>query len=146
MTAWTKSGVYLLNWIDALDATQLAIDLSLTTNTLALFDSSVTPDFSADAAFTTTGECTSTNYTSKGAALANPTVTESPTGSIMWDNTADVSWTPVTLTSQGGIVIDGTTGTVLIMGIYWGAEYTATAGTFTVTPNVLGLLTLANPA
>ena len=36
--AWTASGLYVLNWIDLLDATQLAIDTSLTTHKIAMYN------------------------------------------------------------------------------------------------------------
>ena len=44
--AYASSGMYLVNWIDILDATQLAVDLSLTTHKWALYTNTLTPNFS----------------------------------------------------------------------------------------------------
>jgi hypothetical protein len=40
--AVTVSGLYIVTWEDILDATQLAIDLSLTTHKIALLSNSAT--------------------------------------------------------------------------------------------------------
>src|SRR6476620_10584154 len=49
--AFSSSGMYLVNWIDILDATQLAIDLSLTTHKWALYTHTLTPNSPTDAAY-----------------------------------------------------------------------------------------------
>ena len=49
--AVTASGLYVANLVDALDASQLAFDLSLDTHKLALFNNSITPNFTTDTAY-----------------------------------------------------------------------------------------------
>ena len=49
--AVTNSGLFLVTWIDIVDATQLAIDLSLATHKVALFNNTITPNFSTDTAY-----------------------------------------------------------------------------------------------
>src|SRR6266480_4772638 len=87
--AFASSGMYLVNWIDILDASQLAIDLSLTTHKWALYTNTLTPNFSTDNAYSATNEIAGTNYTAGGRTIAagggSPTLTESPTGTIMYD-------------------------------------------------------------
>lgn len=138
--AWTASGLYVDNWIDILDATQLAIDLSLTTHKIALQNNSATPDFSADVSWNSTNEVSGTGWASGGVALSaaasgggstSPTVTESPAGSLMYDM-ADISVASTTLTNARGarIYADALGGDNLIVGINFGADYSTSNGTF----------------
>lgn len=135
--AVTASGLFLLTWIDILDATQLAVDLSLTTNKVALFTNSITPSFSADTAYGVSpynaNEVSGTGYTAGGAAVASPTLTESPTGSMMYD-LADTSWTVSTITNAraGLFYADALAGNNAICLINFGADYSTVAGTFTI--------------
>jgi len=144
--AFSTSGMYLVNWIDILDATQLAIDLSLTTHKWALYTNTLTPDFSANSAYSSTNEISGTNYTAGGRTIAagggSPTVTESPTGTIMYDQN-DMTWPTATFTARGGILYaDALAGDNLIVAQTYGADITATAGTFTVQFASGGVLTL----
>jgi len=139
--AFSASGLYVKTWIDILDTTQMAIDLDLETHKLALYTDTLTPNYSTGTVYSATNEVSSTNYTAKGKAITTTTVTESPAGTIMWD-ADDVSWTPVTFTAHGGIIHAAALTEELIVGITFGADYTATAGTFTVTWNALGILTI----
>ena len=75
--AFGNSGLYLLNVIDSFDATQLAIDLSLTSHKLALYNNTKTPNFSSDAAYSATNEVSGTGWASGGPTIA--TVSGSPT-------------------------------------------------------------------
>jgi hypothetical protein len=54
------SGLYVVNFIDALDATQLALDLSLTSHKLALYTDTKTPNFSSDTGYSATNEVSGT--------------------------------------------------------------------------------------
>lgn len=140
------SGMYVLNWIDILDATQLAIDLSLTTHKWALYTNTLTPNFSSDVSYSATNEISGTNYTAGGRTIAagggSPTVTESPTGTIMYDQ-ADMTWPTATFTARGGILYADALGADnLIVAQTYGADITATAGTFTIQFAATGVLTL----
>lgn len=145
-SAFSSSGMYLVNWIDILDATQLAIDLSLTTHKWALYTNSLTPNFSTDQSYSATNETSGTNYTAGGRTIAagggSPTVTESPTGTIMYDQN-DMTWPTASFTARGGILYaDALAGDNLIVAQTYGADITATAGTFTVQFASGGVLTL----
>jgi hypothetical protein len=138
--------MYVANFIDILDATQLAIDLSLTSHKWALYTNTATPNYSTDAAYSATNEIAGTNYTAGGRAISvgggSPTVTESPTGTIMYDQN-DMTWPTASFTARGAeLYADALAGDSLIVGVTFGADYTATAGTFTIAWNVLGVLTL----
>ena len=146
--AATASGLYVLNWIDILDATQLAVDLSLTTNKVALFTSSITaPNFSTDTAYGVApynaNEASGTGYTSGGNVVASPTVTESPTGTLMYD-IADSSWATSTITNAQFALVyaDALAGNNAIVGIYLGGIYSTVAGTFLITWAAGGVFTI----
>lgn len=134
--AFSVSGLYVTNWIDILDATQLAIDLSLTTHKWALYTNSLTPNYSTDASYSATNEISGTNYTAGGRTIAtgggSPTTTESPTGTLMYDQN-DMTWPSASFTARGAILYqDALAGDNLIVGVTFGADYTATNGTFTI--------------
>lgn len=150
--AWTASGLYVANWIDILDATQLAIDLSLTTHKIALYNNTKTPNFSSDVGYTATNEVSGTGWAAGGVALSaaaaggtstSPTLTESPTGSIMYDM-ADVSVASTTLTNARGLVIyaDALAGDNNIVGVNFGADYSTVAGTFAITWSASGVFAI----
>lgn len=132
--AFSSSGLYVANWIDILDATQLAIDLSLTTHKWALYTNSLTPNFSTDAAYSATNEATAgSGYTAGGQTIVNPTTTESPTGSLKYDMDDQVWASPTTVTARGAILYaDALAGNNLIVAQTFGADITSTAGTFTI--------------
>jgi hypothetical protein len=148
--AFSSSGMYVTNWIDILDASQLAVDTSLTTHKWALYTNTLTPNFSTDASYSSTNELpTAGNYTAGGRTIAagggSPTTTESPAGTIMYDQN-DMTWPTATFTARGAILyadaLTTPTADALIVAVTFGADYTATAGTFTIAWNVLGVLTL----
>lgn len=142
--AVTVSGLFVANWIDIVDATQLAIDLSLATHKLALFSNTITPNFSTDTAYAVApynaNEISGTGWASGGVALSaaaagatstSPTVTESPTGSLMYDM-GDVSVASTTLTNArcGLLYADVLSGNNAIVLINFGADYSTVSGTF----------------
>lgn len=140
--AVTVSGLYVANFIDVLDATQLAIDLSLTTHKIALLSNSATPNFSTDVSWNSTNEISGTGWASGGIALSaaasgggstSPTLTESPTGSMMYDM-GDISVATTTLTNARAarIYADALGGDNLIVLINFGADYSTVAGTFAI--------------
>lgn len=136
--AVTVSGLYILTFEDALDTTQLALDLDLDTHKIAHFSNTITPNFSTDTAYAVApynaNEVTGTNWPSGGVALTGTTLTESPTGSLMWDAT-DVSVATVTVSAArcGLIYADVLAGNNAICLVNYGADYSATAGTFAIT-------------
>lgn len=145
--AVTVSGLYVLTFRDALGTTQLAIDLDLETHKLALFTNSITPNFSTDTAYAVSpynaNEVSGTGYTAGGALLTSTTLTESPTGTIMWD-AADTSWTTSTITNArcGLAYADALAGNNALVLINFGADYSTVAGTFTVQWASTGIATI----
>jgi hypothetical protein len=135
--AVTASGLFLPTWIDILDATELAVVLTNTNHKVAMFTNSITPNFSSDTAYGSApynaNEVSGTGYTAGGNALAGTTVTESPTGTLMWDAT-DPSWTTSTITNARCALYyaDALAGNNVIMLQNFGADYSTTAGTFTI--------------
>src|SRR3954464_9458042 len=108
--AVTASGIYVATMVDVLDATQLAIDLSLATHKLALFSNSITPNFTTDTAYGSApynaNEVSGTNWASGGKALSaaasggtstSPTLTAT-SGTMVYDM-GDVSVATVTVTN-----------------------------------------------
>jgi hypothetical protein len=135
--AITVSGLYIVTWIDVLDTTQLAVNLNLTTHKVAMFTNSITPNYSTDTAYGAApynaNEVSGTGYTAGGATIGSTTVTESPTGTIMWDG-ADVSWTTSTITNaRGGLIYaDALAGDNALCLVNFGADYSTVAGTFLI--------------
>lgn len=130
--AVTASGLYVATFVDILDATQLAVDLSSTSNKVAMFQNSITPNFTTDTAYSTTGEVSGTGYTAGGAAVTTPTVTAS-SGSLVFD-LADTSWASSTITNARCAMLyaDALAGNNAICLVNFGADYSTVSGTFTI--------------
>lgn len=146
------SGLYVVNIIDVFDATQLAIDLSLTTHKLALYTNTKTPDFSADTGYSATNEVSGTNWAAGGVALSaaasgsssvSPTTTD-VSGTLKYTFTNAVSVATTTLTNARGLIMyaDALAGDNNIFAVTFGADYSTVAGTFAITPNASGLFTV----
>lgn len=137
--AVTASGLFVVNHIAALKNT-IAFDLTSAGLKLALYPSTITPDFSGTAANTAFGagaysgtEITGTNWATGGVGLTTPTVTESPSSVVKW--TADnVSVSNVTLTgAYFGLIYDNSlTPKAAYVGINFGQAYNPTAGTLAI--------------
>ena len=140
--AVTVSGLYVANFIDVFDASQTAFAYLADNVKMALFTNSITPNFSTDVAYSSTNEVTGTGYTAAGVALSSKTISESPTGTIMFD-AADPAWTSATFSSvRAGLVHDVTLTNWSICLVNFGADYSVTAGTFTVQLASTGLFSL----
>jgi hypothetical protein len=145
--AVTVSGLFVPTWMDIVDTTQLAVDLDLETHKCAMFTNSITPNFSSDTAYGVApynaNEVSGTGYTAGGAALTTTTVSESPTGTLMWD-AADVAWTTSTIANARCALLyaDALAGNNAIVLVNFGADYSTTAGTFTIQWAAGGILTI----
>jgi hypothetical protein len=143
----TNSGMYLVTWIDVMDATQLAIDTSLTTHKIALYTNSIaTMSYSADSAQTSApynaNEASGAGYTAGGQVIVSPTTTESPTGTIMYDLGDQIWASPTTVTARGGVeYANGLAGKNLMFAWQFGSDIVSTAGTFSIVWNALGAAT-----
>lgn len=150
--AVTVSGLFLPTWIDVLDPTQLALDLTATNHRFALLSNLATPNFSSGTSWSTTNEVTGTGWASGGILLSAaaagatstaPTLTESPTGSIMWDmNDIAVSGTTLSGVRAGQFYADALTGDPLIALINFGADYATNNGVFGVQWAATGVVAL----
>ena len=134
----------------------IAGDWTLVTSRIALHNSSDTPDYTIDpGTWTNANEVSGTGWAAGGVLLSAaaagatsvvPTATQSPSKTLMWDFTNDVSVASTTLTNAYGakIFMDALTPKAAIMGVYFGGSaYSTVAGTFAITINVLGLATIA---
>lgn len=140
--AWTASGLYVLNWIDILDATQLAIDTSLTTHKIAMYDNTETPNFSTEVSYAATNEVAGTGYTAGGQVIVSPTTTESPAGTLMYDLGDQVWASPTSVTAYGAkLYADALAGNNLIVAINFAGAVTSTASTFTIAWAATGVFT-----
>lgn len=143
--AVTASGLFYPTWAAILNSTQLAVNLISDDIKFALFTNSVTPNFSSDSQYGSSpynaNEVTGTGYTSGGVSLASKTITENPTGTLMYD-AADPSWSNSTITgARAGLVYDNTlTNKNVICLVNFGADYSTQNGTFTVQLAATGLL------
>jgi hypothetical protein len=142
--AWSVSGLFVPTWLDLLDTTQLAIDLDLETHKIALYNNTETPNYSSQTAYSATNEVTGTNWPAGGVALTGTTITESPTGSLMFDAT-DISVASATFTNAYGakIYADALAGDNLIAGVYFGGSaYSPNNGTFQITWAAAGIFAI----
>ncbi len=135
--AVTASGLFVATIVDALDTTQLALDLDLETHKGALFNNSITPNFTTDTAYGSgtyaTNEVTGTNWASGGVALTGTTLTAS-SGAMVFDAT-DVSVATTTISNARCYVLyaDALAGNNLIALVNFGGDYSTVAGTFAIT-------------
>jgi len=150
--AVTVSGLYVANMIDVLDATQLAIDLSLTSHKLSLLSNSATPNFDTDVTWNSTNEVFGTGWATGGVALsaaaaggtsAVPTLTISPTGTAMYDMN-DVAVASTTLTNARAVRLyaDALAGDNLIVLVNFGADFSTSNGTFGIQWAAAGVFTI----
>ena len=141
--AFGNSGLYALNWIDILDATQLAIDTSLTTHKWALYTNTLTPSFTADSAYSSTNEVTGTGYTAGGQTIVSPTTTDAGSGLLTYDMADQVWAAPTTVTARGAILYaDALAGNNLIVAMTFGSDFASTAGTYTIQFAAGGVFTI----
>lgn len=144
--AVTASGIFVATIVDALDTTQLAIDLDLETHKGALFSNSITPNFTTDTAYAVApynaNEVTGTNWASGGVALTGTTFLAS-SGTAVFDAT-DVSVATVTVSNARCYMLyaDALAGNNAICLVDFGADYSATAGTFAITWAAGGIFVL----
>ena len=141
--AITVSGLYVATFVDALDTTQLAIDLDLETHKGALFTNSITPNFTTDTAYGVSpydaNEVTGTNWASGGVALTGTTFLGS-SGSATFDAT-DVSVASTTLSNARGYLLyaDALAGNNALLLVNFGADYSTNNGTFAITWHPTGI-------
>lgn len=146
--AFPTSGLFVATFVDALDTTQLALDLDLDTHKVALYTNSITgADLTSDVgygagAWASNEVPNGSGYTTGGATLTGTTFAHVSGGSCAFDAT-DSSWAAASFTARGCLVYADALGSNNgILAVNFGADYTATAGTFLVSWNASGLFTI----
>jgi len=150
--AWTESGIFYATFRDTLKQV-IAMSLLDTNNNLSLSTNSETPDYisATDPSTWTNGnEVTAgSNWPTGGINLSTgsyaPTLTQSPSKTLMWSmNNVSVGSTTTTAPAYGCyIYANGLSPKAKICGIYFGGTgYSTVAGTFAISWNVLGILTI----
>jgi hypothetical protein len=131
-----------------------AINLGAGGNTVkvALFTSSYTPaatDLVYGSGNLASNEVSSsgTGYTTGGISLpaANNSILTADAPTIGWTNTSGTSsiqWTSSSFTARYAVVYNSTVSNRVICIIDFGADKTVTSGTFTITWNAAGIITL----
>ena len=137
--AFPASALFVPTFADALDTTQLALDLDLETHKIALFTNSVTgADLTTDTAYGVgawaSNEVANGNgYTTGGITLTGTSWAHTSLGVVVWDATTDPSWASATFTARGALyyadVLAGNNG---IVAQTFGADIVSTGGTFLV--------------
>jgi hypothetical protein len=140
--AFSASGLYILNFIDIFDTTQMAINLSLDSHKIALYLDALTPNYSTGTVYSATSESSGAGYSAGGKVITGltPTLTESPSGTVKYDMN-DQSWASATITAHGMIEYADALTDELILGMTFGADYVSTNGTFTVQFHTNGVAT-----
>lgn len=146
--AMTASGLYYLTFRDMMGTAQLAVDLdSETTNKIALYNNSITPNFDTDttqaAAPYNANEVTGTGWGAGGYALTTTGFSVS-TGTLAW-TAANVSQSGTTLTNAYGALIYGlgtTTKSCVCLVYFGGTAYSTNNGIFAITWNGAGIFTI----
>jgi hypothetical protein len=96
---------------------------------IALYTNSATLD-ATTTAYSATNEVVGTGYTAGGNTLAGNAISSG--GTTAWLTFSDSSWTTATFTARGALIYDSTQSNAAIAVLDFGADKTATVGTFTV--------------
>lgn len=145
----TASGLFVQTFVSVLGATQLAVDLSLTSNKVALFTNSITPDFDASTALAAYGsgafsanEVSGAGYSAGGTAVSTPALTGS-SGTMAFD-LDDTTWAGATITNARCALLYAAAlaGKNAICLVNFGADYSTVAGAFTIQWPLAGMFTV----
>lgn len=143
--SWTKSGLYALSFRDALNATNLAVDFSLTSHKIALYNNTETPAFQTETAYATTNEVTGGSYTAGGYDLTGlaPSFAVAGATAVLTYDMNDWVTPAISVTAFGAkLYADALAGNNLLAGINFAGSFTSTAGTFTIQWAAGGVFTI----
>jgi hypothetical protein len=149
---WTESGLFYGTWQDTLKQT-IAMSLIATGNNLALHNNSDTPDYASNtypSTWTNAFEVTGTGWATGGINLSTatyaPAITKVPGPPVLlkWAmNSVSVAGTTLTGAYGAYIYAAGLSPAVKIIGIWFGGTgYSTVAGTFAITWNAAGIMTM----
>lgn len=145
---WTNGGLFVANYLAALSGGQ-ALNLTLTSHKIALFTTTLTPDYTVSAANSAYGagvwasnEVSGGTYTAGGWVLSTgatgggsmaPTVTQNPSGTLMYDMNDLEKLTQTFSGARGALLYaDSLTPKIGICAVPFGADYGPNNGTFTI--------------
>jgi hypothetical protein len=83
------------------------------------------------------------NYTTGGATLSTPTVTQDDTNDCATFDAVDTSWTTATFTAYHAVIYDTTVSNNLVCSIDFGGAKSVSAGTFTIQWSANGIIRLS---
>ena len=134
------SGLYVVTFRDALDNTNAVVDMLLSTNKVDLYTTTKTPNFDTDAAYSATNEVTTgSGYTQDTMTVGGtPTFALGNAGQLKYSWSTSVDWTSASFTAHG-MIIHSAAANLPIVAVDFGADYTATNGTFSVTAHANGI-------
>lgn len=137
------SGLYVVAHRDALDTSNAVVNYLLNTNKVDLYLDAKTPNFETDAAYSATNEvATATGYTRDTKTVGGTPTFDTVGGGVLtysWSTT--VQWTSATFTARG-MIIHSAADNYPLVSVTFGADYTCTNGTFTITANASGIFTI----
>jgi len=124
-----------------------SIDLDTDTIKVMLVTSSYTPSQTAHTKKSdVTNEVSGTGYTAGGSTLTTASVTADTTNHKGVFTADNVSWSSSTITARGAVIYKSTgtdSTSPLICYLDFGSDKVSTSGTFTISWNASGILTLA---
>ena len=136
------SGLYVPIWRDATDTSNLVLDCLLSTNKCDLYLDAKTPDFDADASYSATNEvATATGYTRDTMQVGGTPTYASTAGVLKYSWSTTVQWTSATFTARG-MILHAAAGNYPFVAVTFGADYSCTNGTFTITAHANGIFTI----
>jgi hypothetical protein len=155
--AWTESGIFYATFRDMLKNV-IAGDWGLTTNKIALYNNTDTPTFQADpSTYASTNEVSGTGWAAGGIAVsaggagstslapAWSIVGTEPTTTLKFTYGTNMSVASTTLANARGakMYMDSLTPKANVVAIWFGgSDYSTSAGTFAITWNASGVITV----
>jgi hypothetical protein len=128
----TSFKLQLLSGIHAFNTSVVRAGTGADAFKLALYTSAATLD-ATTTVYSSTNETTNTAgtaYVAGGNTLTSPTTSSS--GTTAWADFADTSWSTASFTARGALIYNSTQGNKAVVVLDFGADKTASAGTFTV--------------
>lgn len=131
------SSLYAAAFVDCLDATQLALDLTSSLNKAALFTNALSVNTLTDSNFAsapyTSNEVSSAGYTAGGLLIPTPTLVGSSGPLKIVYDAGDLSWTGVSFTARYAVFYaDGLAGNNVFFLLDFGADFTVVSNQFLI--------------
>jgi len=145
--AWTKSGIFYTTIRDQWDDTNLGLDLGAETWRCAFYTSSVTPNFTVDAAYGVgvwgSGESSGAGYTPGGPTLTSTTL-PFVGNRMVWD-ADNVQLTNSTIQAEGVLLYFPAKSNRALAAIWFGSPKETQDGTFLINWSSEGILGFTIP-